>query len=349
MLPNGEPLPDQEMTYHVAFVLEGESGDAEHGHDNGESGCHVHGSAKHATARRIVTVEGGAFQVLYLPHELVPISHEQCPIERFTIQEIASLRVTASIPSSRENCELICGDENCVNGCTSPERPILARARYSAQQVQQMASTQDDGSIHLPINLLFDTPGPRISDIEGVDLQVNQDTLARSIEFDETEFDPSSCAVQEGCLGGPGKRKLLRFDSEIMNLGGSDLRLGNPGESPEFEFSSCHEHYHRNGIMTYELVNPSGQVVAVGRKQGFCLMDTVQVAGESPGGYGCESQGITSGWSDIYDRGLDCQWLDVTDVAPGDYKLRLTVNPLGEFEETDRSNNFAEVPVTISP
>jgi hypothetical protein len=34
-------------------------------------------------------------------------------------------------------------------------------------------------------------------------------------------------------------------------------------------------------------------------------------------GYDCDNQGITSGWEDVYDRSLDCQWIDVTGIKPG--------------------------------
>ena len=37
--------------------------------------------------------------------------------------------------------------------------------------------------------------------------------------------------------------------------------------------------------------------------------------------YDCSNQGIQAGWSDLYGNSLDCQWLDVTDVPPGDYFL----------------------------
>ncbi|MCA9697946.1 MAG: hypothetical protein KC431_10515, partial [Myxococcales bacterium] len=44
------------------------------------------------------------------------------------------------------------------------------------------------------------------------------------------------------------------------------------------------------------------------------------------GTYTCYNQGLSLGWSDTYGAALDCQWIDVTDVAPGDYTLRMEVN-----------------------
>ena len=37
--------------------------------------------------------------------------------------------------------------------------------------------------------------------------------------------------------------------------------------------------------------------------------------------------GISVGWGDDYYQGLDCQWIDVTDVNPGNYNLKIIGNP----------------------
>ena len=60
-----------------------------------------------------------------------------------------------------------------------------------------------------------------------------------------------------------------------------------------------------------------------------------------------------SRFSDIYDADLPYQWIDVTDVPPGDYPLRVSINqprpdsamPL--LNERDYINNVVEVPVTL--
>jgi len=63
--------------------------------------------------------------------------------------------------------------------------------------------------------------------------------------------------------------------------------------------------------------------------------------------YDCATQGIQAGWSDLYGNALDCQWLDITDVDPGNYTLQVTINPNHAFEEITLGNNTASVPVTI--
>jgi len=63
--------------------------------------------------------------------------------------------------------------------------------------------------------------------------------------------------------------------------------------------------------------------------------------------HGCYNQGIQAGWSDLYGNTLDCQWLDITEVPAGDYRLKVSLNPSHELEEVTFNNNTAIVPVTI--
>ena len=71
-------------------------------------------------------------------------------------------------------------------------------------------------------------------------------------------------------------------------------------------------------------------MIAAGHKQAFCLVDIENWAwpelGNGDPTYTCINQGISVGWLDVYDRFLDCQWIDVTGVPYGDYTLRIEVN-----------------------
>jgi hypothetical protein len=93
-------------------------------------------------------------------------------------------------------------------------------------------------------------------------------------------------------------------------------------------------------------------VNVVGHKQAFCLEDFEPVsANAGPAKFTCAYQGISVGWSDTYGSYLDCQWIDVTGVFPGQYRLRVTINggPSGPhvFQESNYTDNVATVPVTI--
>lgn len=170
---------------------------------------------------------------------------------------------------------------------------------------------------------------------------------------------PDSCSLYEGCVDGTGWRRVLRFDTKIANVGARDMVLGVPANHPDlFTYSPCHAHYHFDDYARYELRDPmSGELVAEGHKQAFCLVDWESWAwpelSEEDRQYTCFNQGLKVGWSDTYEEQLDCQWIDVTGLEPGDYTLRMEVNlpPEGKANATlvERryDNNVLELPVVV--
>ena len=127
----------------------------------------------------------------------------------------------------------------------------------------------------------------------------------------------------------------------------------------------------------------------VGHKNGWCVMDTMTYGGKNyPGsnrggrrpspqercerhgiwgldrprlgpdpqrglmGFGCVNMGISSGCSDEYEAGVDCQWIDITDTPDGYYWLTVATNwdEAGRnvtSPENDYSNNEANVAIRI--
>jgi hypothetical protein len=182
------------------------------------------------------------------------------------------------------------------------------------------------------------------------DLRVNRARLANTIEFRYRTFTNSSCAVAEGCVKATGRRRLLLFDCAIANVGNGDLVIGDPADRPDlFHFSPCHRHYHLNGLATYTLAKAAGSVVARAHKQGFCLRDDERYYATAKAAfpYVCSYQGITTGWQDVYDKALDCQWIDITGLRPGNYVLRITVNPAHVLRESNYDNNTVQVPIYV--
>ena len=186
------------------------------------------------------------------------------------------------------------------------------------------------------------------------DLTINRRLLKVSAEVRKMPFSQSSCDYQEGCLRGTGYRKLLKVDVGIANVGPHDLRLGDPlrpqpGYENMFVYSDCHDHYHMKTMVSYRLLTFNYTPVCRGRKQAFCLRDNYPYtswAGTSRG-YHCGFQGITAGWQDVYDKSLDCQYVDITGVPGGNYLLEVTVNPLGAIQEQNYANNKVVVMVTV--
>ena len=155
-------------------------------------------------------------------------------------------------------------------------------------------------------------------------------------------------------VGGSGYRRLLRFDTVLMNRGDGDLVVGDRSDpnnpyAPYFVFHPCHGHYH---IKTSRL--RAGQADGDGRRRrheaGILLRGFVQVprtAGRGHG-YDCHDQGITSGWGDWYYKQLVGQWIDITGVPEGEYIVRVTLNQAPIFNEGEnRYPNVTQIRVYV--
>lgn len=287
----------------------------------------------------------------------------QCAIKHLNSSQINGLLIRTSILADDTTCPAFCsaqGDPSadCVTSCATGNRNIIASHSVTSDELAALVASIRTGKLIWSQPLVFSQLGPALADGAGPDLVVDGDAAKTSAYVTQESFAPGSCEVAEGCVRAPGQRTLLRFDGTIENLGSGDLVIGSPDNSPLFTLDSCHKVELLKDIMRYELVYSSGPsngtVVTVGgqdvvgRKQGFCMMDIMQVNASAPQGqYDCQNQGLTAGWADVYDAALDCQFLDVTGVVPGNYTLRLTVNPNGLFDETDTSNNSVDVPVVL--
>ena len=188
-------------------------------------------------------------------------------------------------------------------------------------------------------------------DLDGLpDLWVDG-SMAQQWVVREENLAANFCSVIEGNVT-PGLRKLVRFTVTTPNTGDADLFVGDPNDyvdgadSDLFEFAACHNHYHFKHYALYELVDPGTGLVWKAAKRGFCMLDTDPVPssqGTEPprsaqfrscGGVGVPGyQGVSHGWADTYRFFLGGQYfvLDGGDgqppVPPGDYLIRVTVNP----------------------
>jgi len=170
------------------------------------------------------------------------------------------------------------------------------------------------------------------------DLTVDPQRFTSQMEIVDRLFEEGTCAIEEGAVGGSGYRRILRFDTVVMNGGDGDLVVGDRSDpnnpyAAYFVFAPCHGHYHIRDFSVYELLDTSGTTVVAGHKQGFCFEDSFKYDGGKSNGYSCAYQGITSGWGDWYYKQLTGQWIDITGVPEGDYIVRVTVNMIGIFDE----------------
>lgn len=170
-----------------------------------------------------------------------------------------------------------------------------------------------------------DAPGNGPLDCDAPDLIV--DTAHLQPLYADVFMDQDTCEVLEGCVGGLGWRRLVLFTIATPNVGSDDLALGVPANLPElFHYSACHDHFHFDEFARYELLD-GDQLIATGHKQAFCLLDTISWAWPfALSQFNCGNQGISRGFSDFYESGLPCQWVDITGLPAGDYTLRVTLN-----------------------
>src|SRR6266487_1996235 len=81
------------------------------------------------------------------------------------------------------------------------------------------------------------------------DLTIDPKRFVSQMEIVDRLFDANSCEIQEGTVGGAGYRRILRFDTVIINAGDGDLKVGSPTDPANpyaswFIFATCHQHYH---------------------------------------------------------------------------------------------------------
>lgn len=184
------------------------------------------------------------------------------------------------------------------------------------------------------------------------DLVVLQGVLESSIYL--TTYDNNDeCLIEEGCMNGYGTRDIIRFSTHIKNIGDADYFIGVPSEdNSQFTYDNCHQHYHYDGYAEYILYDENGNELPIGFKNGFCVLDLECSDGGIPQ-FGCGYMGISKQCGDIYGSGLRCQWIDVTDLAEGDYTFVTRTNwdnapdGMGRVEK-DTLNNWAQVCINLS-
>ena len=149
------------------------------------------------------------------------------------------------------------------------------------------------------------------------DLIVDQASLRQHWVVRVEDLPASFCSVQEGEIT-PGEHTLVRFTVGTPNVGDADL--DQHVDDGLFEFASCHDHYHFRHYALYELVNPRNGFVWRAAKRGFCMIDVEKYqaytgdADNKPHFRSCGAigvpgnQGISKGWSDVYDWKLGGQF-----------------------------------------
>ena len=96
-------------------------------------------------------------------------------------------------------------------------------------------------------------------------------------------------------------------------------------------------------------------------KQGFCFFDNYNFGSPDPAFYTPKStrscggglsatqtmMGLSPGWGDKYGRALVGQYIDITGLSPGRYRLIGTADANDWFLESDNANNVAWIGINL--
>jgi L-ascorbate metabolism protein UlaG (beta-lactamase superfamily) len=126
----------------------------------------------------------------------------------------------------------------------------------------------------------------------------------------------------------------------------------------EFIFHSGHNHWHLISFSVYELwsMQPNGmldQVVATSGKVSYCLRDirrnseAERIDRASFTSCSPVRQGLSVGWTDVYEYYMAGQSIDITGLEDGTYALMSIADPYNLIRESDETNNGVVIYVEI--
>ena len=174
-------------------------------------------------------------------------------------------------------------------------------------------------------------------------------------------------------------RKLLRFSSIIVNVGAGPFEVHGQRAADASTMTTTqrifddagghrdvstaaimnfggdgHNHWHVQDLEDFELVRlDNGVKVGTGAKHGFCFFDNYLYGSSKPAYYTTSTgacgkssdtrviMGLSVGWGDIYRWSLPDQYIDVTGLTAGRYRLIATADPSGWFLESNNANNVS--------
>jgi hypothetical protein len=181
-------------------------------------------------------------------------------------------------------------------------------------------------------------------------------------------------------------RKLLRFSSIIVNVGAGPFEVHGQRAAGASTMTTQqrifddvdghrdvstaaimkfggdgHSHWHVQDLEDFELVRlDNGKLVGTGVKHGFCFYDNYRYGSINPAYYTTSSgacgksssdtqveMGLSVGWGDIYRYTLPDQYIDITGLTSGRYRLWATADDDNWFVESDNSNNFSWIDIQL--
>lgn len=232
----------------------------------------------------------------------------------------------------------------------------LAACAFTALLLAPISAPAGAATMLLP-DLVADPPGGSIAPQIYTDSSTGRTSLL--LRFDGFVHNKGAGAVEIRGTG-PSSDQMTSIHQRIYDSDGG-YTDATAARTPTiiYEPADGHEHWHLRNAAGYSLWNESRTAqVGASNKVGFCLVDTQRVDAFGPEtkaytsvntGF-CQQRnrtaetvlmGVSPGWRDVYNRFLPYQWVDISDVAPGRYWLRSTIDPDDVVIESDESNPAA--------
>ena len=151
----------------------------------------------------------------------------------------------------------------------------------------------------------------------------------------------------------------MSVSQRVFNDAGGYRDVATPARM--FFAGDGHTHWHTRDLETAELVRlDNGSKVGTGAKRGFCFFDNYRYrtslagAPQDPFYTGCGSasdlavrMGISVGWGDAYYWNLPDQYIDITGLTSGRYRLYVTADAQNYFVESNDVNNTTWVDLQL--
>ena len=181
--------------------------------------------------------------------------------------------------------------------------------------------------------------------------------------------------------------RWLRFDTIVVNVGAADFRtyghqdpadatdkfavvqqtwsgtvwVDHPTDAVMSYSGDGHDHWHVEEFQHWTIQNENAQVLSSGAKTGFCFWDNYRYGSAAPAYYhpdttsACEldtdgtvPMGLSVGWGDEYPSTIAYQYIDITGLPNGKYKVTLVADPHNHFTEAMESNNVSWAWINIT-
>jgi len=173
------------------------------------------------------------------------------------------------------------------------------------------------------------------------------------VSENEIRLTTAIANIGEGAMevrGGTVRGDVQDVMQRIYNDDGSysDVQAG------EFRYHDNHGHTHFEDFAAYRLRSlnedgSAGDIVRSAEKVSFCLIDLADYDGSQSAEYfSCgQVQGISPGWSDVYDKGLPGQSINIEGLPDGEYWLEIEIDPLDQLRESNETNNSSFTLITV--